>query len=156
MKTEYTKLQKLLELVGLILILLFIGFIAMSWGGLPDKIPGHYNAAGVVDRWGDKWEIIMLPIITIILYAGLSVISLFPQLWNVPQTKKESNKYLVYSTVKTMLILMKVELVANFFLINYFSVKGMNIPALYTPVFLIVIFVSLIYYTWKSYRQAKM
>lgn len=155
MKTAYTKLQKILEIIGIILLISFIGFIAISWADLPNKIPGHYNAAGVFDRWADKWEILMLPVITTILYGGLSVIGLFPQMWNVPQIKKESNKYLVYSTKKTMLILMKVELVANFFLVSYFSVRGKNLPALYTPIFLIIIFASLIYYTLKSYKQAK-
>jgi uncharacterized membrane protein len=155
MKTEYTRLQKLIEIVGIILLVLFIGFITISWGELPDKIPGHYNAEGVVNRWADKWEILILPVIAILLYGGLSVISLFPQIWNVPQTKKESNKYLVYSTMKTMLILMKIEITANFFCISYFSVKGSNIPPLYLPVFLIVIFGSIGYYTWKSYKQAK-
>ena len=155
MKTEYTRLQKSLEIVGIILLVLFIGFIAISWGQLPDKIPGHYNAAGVVDRWSNKWEILMLPVITIILYGGLSLILLYPQIWNVPQTKKESNKYLVYSTLKTMLILMKVEVTANFFFISYFSVKGMNLPAMYTPIFVVIIFGTLIYYIWKSYKQAK-
>lgn len=155
MKTGYTRLQKLLEVVGIILLVLFIGFIVISWGKLPDKIPGHYNAAGTVDRWGEKWEIIILPIITIILYGGLSLILLFPQVWNVPQAKTESSKYLVYSTLKTMLILMKVEVTANFFFLSYFSVKGKNLPALYTPIFMIIILGTVIYYTWKSYKQAK-
>lgn len=155
MKTEYTKLQKLLEIVGIILLVLFIGFIAISWGQLPDKIPGHYNAAGVVDRWGEKWEILILPIITIILYVGISLILRYPEMWNVPQTKKEANKYLVYSMAKTMLILMKVEVTANFFFLSYFSVKGKNLPALYTPIFMMIIFGTVIYYTWKCYKQAK-
>ena len=155
MKTEYTRFQKMLEIVGIILLVLFVGFIAMSWGELPDKIPGHYNAAGIVDRWGNKGEILILPVITILLYGGLSVITLFPQMWNVPQTKNESNKYLVYSTLKTMLILMKIEVTVNFFFISYFSIKGRNLPALYTPIFLVMIFGTLIYYTWKSYKQAK-
>lgn len=28
---------------------------------LPDSIPAHYNAAGVVDRWGSKYEILIFP-----------------------------------------------------------------------------------------------
>lgn len=89
MKTEYTRFQKMLEIVGIILLVLFVGFIAMSWGELPDKIPVHYNAAGVIDIWGNKGEILILPVITILLYGGLSGITLFPQIWNVPQTKNE-------------------------------------------------------------------
>lgn len=28
---------------------------------LPDTIPAHYNAAGVVDRWGSKYEVLIFP-----------------------------------------------------------------------------------------------
>ena len=28
---------------------------------LPDSIPAHYNAAGVVDRWGSKYETLIFP-----------------------------------------------------------------------------------------------
>lgn len=155
MKTENTRLQKLLEIVGIILLVLFIGFIAISWGQLPDKIPGHYNAAGVVDRWGEKWEILILPIITTILYVGISLILRYPEIWNVPQTKKESNKYLVYSTLKTMLILMKIEVTVSFFFVSYFSVKGKNLPVIFLPIFLILMFGTVGYYILKSYKQAK-
>ena len=28
---------------------------------LPDTIPAHYNAAGVADRWGSKYEVLIFP-----------------------------------------------------------------------------------------------
>ena len=28
---------------------------------LPDTVPAHYNFSGVVDRWGSKWEKLILP-----------------------------------------------------------------------------------------------
>lgn len=34
---------------------------------LPEKIPVHYNLAGEVDRWGDRLEIFIIPILTAVL-----------------------------------------------------------------------------------------
>lgn len=33
---------------------------------LPDQVPAHYGADGVVDRWGSKYETLILPIFTIL------------------------------------------------------------------------------------------
>lgn len=34
---------------------------------LPDQIPAHYGINGEVDRWGSKWEIFILPIMSIFI-----------------------------------------------------------------------------------------
>lgn len=44
-----------------------------SWGGIPDRIPGHYNGAGEIDRWTDKWELLLIPFFAILLYLLLTV-----------------------------------------------------------------------------------
>lgn len=41
---------------------------------LPDTIPGHYNLAGVVDRYGSKYESLILPILTIVMGISVKVI----------------------------------------------------------------------------------
>ncbi|AZV40910.1 hypothetical protein BAOM_0199 [Peribacillus asahii] len=30
-------------------------------GTLPEEVLAHYNALGEVDRWGSKWELLILP-----------------------------------------------------------------------------------------------
>lgn len=36
---------------------------------LPDRVPVHYDFAGTIDRWGSKWEYLLLP--GIVLVMGL-------------------------------------------------------------------------------------
>lgn len=48
-------------LLTLLPLIISIGIMPM----LPDQIPAHYNIYGEVDRWGSKWEIFILPIISI-------------------------------------------------------------------------------------------
>jgi uncharacterized membrane protein len=49
------------------LLMAMIIFVCMQWNQLLDKMPGHYNAIGEVDRWGSKSEIIVLPIVAALL-----------------------------------------------------------------------------------------
>ena len=46
-----------LPLVGTAVALLF----------MPDVVPMHYNAAGEIDRWGSKYENLLLPLIVLLL-----------------------------------------------------------------------------------------
>lgn len=156
MKTKYTLFQVVLEVISIALLVLFIVFIFTSWRNIPDKIPAHYNFAGDVDRWENKSGIIFLPVVTIILYAGISLSLRFPQIWNTPDVVNTENRYSVYSTIKTMLIFLKVVLVETFFYISYCSIKGRNIPSIFLPINLIILFLPMGYFIWKIYHQAKM
>ena len=42
---------------------------------LPAEIPVHYNAAGEVNRWGSKYEMLLLPLITLLMGAFLLKVS---------------------------------------------------------------------------------
>ena len=48
-------------------LLMFLPLIAslIALQFLPDVIPAHYNIDNVVDRWGSKYEILILPVVTI-------------------------------------------------------------------------------------------
>jgi hypothetical protein len=53
-------------------------------GQLPESVPRHFNAAGAPDRWGNKAGMWTLPILGLLLYGGLSVLSRFARFYNVP------------------------------------------------------------------------
>ena len=42
---------------------------------LPAEIPVHYNAAGEVNRWGSKYEMLFLSLITLLMGAFLLKVS---------------------------------------------------------------------------------
>jgi uncharacterized membrane protein len=33
---------------------------------VPDEIPAHYDAMGIIDRWGSKYELLILPILIVV------------------------------------------------------------------------------------------
>ena len=84
MKIKYTKFQITLEIISLLLVIGMIAFVCLRWNQLPKQIPGHYNAMGEVNRWGSKNEILIMPIMSALLYALLTVVSFIPMLWNIP------------------------------------------------------------------------
>jgi len=146
MKIKYTKFQIALEIVGSLLLLGMIIFIFAKWNQIPDQVPGHYNAMGEIDRWGSKIEIIILPLMSIFIYAMTTGFSFFPQTWNIPVKISDSNKEEIYKYSMSLLIFMKVEVVGMFFYITYFTVMAQPLPSYFLPIVLLVIFGTLIYF----------
>ena len=54
-------LKKELPLIAIVL-LPFI-YLAYLWNDLPNKVPIHWNLKGEIDRYGDKSELIIIPIL---------------------------------------------------------------------------------------------
>lgn len=64
--------QKILEGLSLaVLAGMFLGPL-LFWGWIPDRIPGHYNAAGEITRWGSKGELFLLPVVSVFMYAFMT------------------------------------------------------------------------------------
>ncbi len=60
-KINYEILKKNYPLLQLYL-LPFI-YLAYIWNDLPEKVPMHWNIKGEIDRYGDKSELILIPIL---------------------------------------------------------------------------------------------
>lgn len=153
MKLSYTRFQKAIEFITVIILLGTLIYLILSWGKLPDKIPAHYNPAGVVDRWGSKNEILTIPIMSIALYILLTIVSFFPSIWNVPVKITEENRWFVYYNLKTMLILIKLEIIILFSYITYCNIKVQSLGGWFLPIELIMIFGTLTYYLIKVTRH---
>ena len=64
--------QKILEGLSLALLAgMFLGPL-IFWGRIPSQIPGHYNAAGEIDRWGGKAELLLLPVVSVFMYVFMT------------------------------------------------------------------------------------
>lgn len=58
-------LKKELPLIGIVLLPFL--YLAYVWNQLPAQVPLHYNIKGEVDRYDDKSELILIPIMTSLL-----------------------------------------------------------------------------------------
>jgi uncharacterized membrane protein len=144
-----------MEVTGLMIILGMIIFVCIKWSQLPDRIPGHYNIRGEVDRWGSKGEILTVPIMASFLYILLTVISFFPSSWNLPVKITETNREKLYECSRNLLITLKVEIVTVFFYLTYNVATAKKLAFSFMPVFLLTLFGTVAYFISKMYKVGK-
>lgn len=152
MKLKYTKLQLALEIIGLLFLVGMVVFIYTQWDQIPQQIPMHYNALGEIDSWGSKYQTLILPTISILLYIFITVVSFFPQIWNVPVQITDENKEVVYLSTKNLIIFMKVEMLIIFFYLNYHTVTAQPLSITFLPISMIIIFGTLIFFIVRTIR----
>lgn len=131
----------------------FTAYLIATWKTIPAEIPAHYNAAGEVDRMDGKAGILMLPIMAWILYIMISVIEMFPQVWNTGVTVTEANKARVYGISRSMLLLIKLYIAVDFTFMAACMAKGQALPVWFTPVFLVVMFGTIIVHIVLLFRS---
>ena len=107
MKIKNNKIDIVIEGLCILLLVGITGYIIFSWSSIPEKIPMHYDALGNIDRWGDKGEVIILPIMSWIMYLFMTGMGFFPVLWNTGVKVTEENQGRVYRTLKYLMETMK-------------------------------------------------
>lgn len=152
MKLETTIFQKALAAIAVVTIVGTFAYLIYLWPGLPDQIPGHYNAAGEVDRWGSKIEVLVVPIIMLVMYGLLTLISNYPDLWNMPTSMTPQNKDKMYKIAKDMLIVLRTLLVLDFAYISVRMINSLPLGVLFLPVMLAVTFLAIGYFIVKMVR----
>ncbi len=155
MKIKYTKIQIALEIITILLLLTMLLNLNLSWSNVADKIPGHYNAAGQVDRWGHKSELLFVPIMSAVLYVLVTVIGFFPALWNVPMAITEQNRNKLYNCMRDMICVLKLEMVLTFLYISYESIKVKQLSPYFTLISLGGIAVTITYFIVRMYQISK-
>ena len=90
------KLKKELPLI--VIVLLPFIYLAYIWNQLPEKVPMHWNINGEIDRYGDKMELILIPILLpLLIYVIFLVI---PKIDPKNKLNKMGNKL---QTIKILL-----------------------------------------------------
>ncbi|QBZ98662.1 DUF1648 domain-containing protein [Flavobacterium sangjuense] len=136
-----TTAGKIIEAIGLLLLVSFWYFTLSSYSQLPDIIPTHFRTNNVVDGYGNKWNIIMLPIIATILYLGLTIVARFPHKMNHLVTITEANARKQYSIITEMFRILKIAIVIVFFLIAFETVQiALGLPDVLEKWFLLIVF----------------
>ncbi|MEO8933577.1 MAG: SdpI family protein [Xanthomarina sp.] len=89
-------IKKELPLIA-ILSLPFI-YLAYIWNQLPAKVPMHWNFKGEIDRYGDKTELILIPILLPLLTYVIFLV--------VPKIDPKKKLHQMGNKLKTLKILM--------------------------------------------------
>ena len=155
MKIENTKADRILDLIGWIMLIGTLAYLILGWSSFPDQIPMHYNGAGEIDRWGGKGEIIVIEVVMWILYLGIGLVEKYPQIWNTGVEVTTQNKEKVYRILKYMLKTLKTltALIFAYLIVN--SLQGTPLPGWFTPATLILVFGDMAFWLVLLYRIRK-
>ena len=140
---KLTPADRLVEAAGAAGIAAMLLLPALSWHRLPIMIPVHFNLAGQPDSFGSRWMIWTLPAITGVLYAGLTILNRFPQIFNFPVKITSENAERLYGIATRMIRILKVMLVLIFLVLttqtlNTAAGKTEGIGAWFLPATLIL------------------
>lgn len=146
MKVKMNKYSIFAEAVCITLLVGVWIYLYLNWSGIPDQIPGHYNAMGEIDRMGSRSELLILPVAAWLMYLGITAVEHFPQMWNTGVTVTEENKERVYRILKNMITTVKLLVTAVFVYLTINSARSISLSVWFLPVFLILMFGSILYF----------
>lgn len=69
-------LREWLAVAGLVATVIIV---AAQYGTLPDRVPTHFDANGVVNGWGGKHDLWMMPVFACLMYATLTLVRFVPE-----------------------------------------------------------------------------
>ncbi len=153
-----TGLDKMLDSAGAILLAALWVITIYAFVKMPDIIPTHYNGAGTVDDYGSKITILILPVITTIIFFGLTWLNKYPHIFNYPTEINEDNAERMYTLATRMLRFLKLaiiiiftEIVVSTFLITQGTIKKLGVWIL--PIELSIIAIPIIIVFIKSGKK---
>ena len=155
-KIGLTFFDLILEIAGVVAVLTMWIILAVTYSGLPDVIPIHYSGSGQIDNFGEKSSILKLSVISTVLFAGMTILSRFPKIFNYPVRITENNAFLQYGNMARMIRCLKLTIVLLFGYSVFYTIlySGENVKGLgiwFMPVSLAIIFIPVIYFMVKSF-----
>lgn len=159
-KIETTKADKILEIIGLISVIGVWCMTIISYTKLPEIIPIHYNGMGEPDGFGEKSDILILPIITTIMFIGLTKLNEYPHIFNYPTKITKENAVKQYTNATRMIRILKLVIVFIFGLIAFQTIRYTNgqtdgLGKWFLPIIIGLMFVPMIYFIAKSFKRNK-
>lgn len=119
LKLKFTVVDIILEVIGFLLLLAICAIPVLLYKTLPDAIPTHFGINGQADDWGSKNSIFLLPVISLILYAGLTFLNRFPHIFNYPVVVTEENAFRQYTKATLILRIVKLLMIMLFLFIEW-------------------------------------
>src|SRR5699024_5170034 len=149
-----TKSEVIFNGIGYVFFIGSIILLAIIWDHIPTEVPSHYNAAGVVDRWGSKWALIILPSTSFFILIFLSIFEKFTEWHNYPKRINDTNDKSFYLTSRKLVNQIKNIIVIVFSLFLYNSIAlGMgwetHFSGFILPLMFVMFIIPLIVYFLK-------
>lgn len=154
-KMERTRLVWIVDLLcGMLLIGITI-WVTYRYTALPDKIPVHYGADGVVDGYANKKMIWVLLSIMWIVVGMLSVAERFPRFWNISVKVTKENQCRLLTITWHLISTTKLLVAGVFTYLIAMTIQGGNLSAYFTPTLFAAICLNSLYWVIKLFLGLK-
>ena len=154
-KVKRTRLVRIVDwLCGALLIGITV-WVACRYAALPDKIPTHFGADGVIDGYGGKSMIWGLLAIMWVLVIVISVAELFPIHWNVPVKVTKENHSRMMTLTWHFISTTKLLVASLFACVVIMCMRGKNLSAMFMPIVLTVLFANSLFWVIRLFLSRK-
>lgn len=131
--------------------------LSAAWPDIPERVPMHFGSSGRADSWGGKSTLVWIPMVTIGLYALLSLTERFPQNFNYLCGITEKNAAFQYRNARMMLECLKLELITLFGYIEWKTIQvaigqDEGLGTAFVPAFLIILFGTLGFFIYRMVK----
>ncbi len=120
-KLTLSSLDNKLELTSKIFLVVMWTLTLFTFFKLPQTIPTHFNASGQADDFGNKLTLLILPILATIIYFGLTLLNMYPHIFNYMTKITEDNAQKQYTIATRLLRFLKLAILVIFSLIILFT-----------------------------------
>ena len=157
-KLQLKQTDKVLEVVGWVSVFGIWALTLTNYSILPEIIPIHFNGAGKADGFGNKTHIFVLPIISTLLFIGLTILNKHPHIFNYPSQITKENAVDQYTNATRMMRVLKLVIVLLFGLIVFKTIQNVNghadgLGTWFLPLTMGMIFIPILYFLIKSLKQ---
>ena len=152
--------DKIIEITGWIAVFGMWVLTVANYSELSDIIPTHYNGAGEADGFGNKSNILSLPIISTLIFIGLTVLNKYPHLFNYPSEITKENALNQYTNASRMIRFLKFIIMIIFGLIIFKTIQNANgntdgLGTWFLPLTMGMIFIPIIYFLINTNKKKK-
>jgi len=157
-KLQLNLTDKVLEIIGWISVFGIWALSLTNYSILPEIIPIHFNGAGKADGFGNKTQIFVLPIISTLLFIGLTTLNKHPHMFNYPSQITKENAVHQYTNATRMIRVLKLVIVVLFGLIVFRKIQIVNghadgLGTWFLPLTMGMIFIPMLYFLIKSLKK---
>lgn len=153
-RTPMNTVFDVLAIAGIVVMFIVI---IQSFSALPDRVPVHFNIAGKADGWGSKYTFWIFPILGLIMYIVLTVVSRFPHTYNYLWPITEQNAAQQYRLATDLMSRLKVIVIG---LYTYLECLGIRVAlgatsglgVAFLPTFLLLLLGTIGLYFWQAYQ----
>ena len=112
-------MDKRIRALSVILFLLMTAFTCWLYDISPDKVPGHFDINGNINRYDNKITVFIMPMIALVILLLLNFLTRIPHIYNYPQSITAETAPAMYKAGAKMLRYLCLGLMLLFCYIQY-------------------------------------